>query len=166
MKRSRTGSSSGADSTDPKSSRASSGASPVTRSSGRRASVSVGSRIANTNAIASACGQAHQKAIRPCAVAQAERHAQRLALRRRQPIQPIEHRRAQLVQGRERKLLLRLQPPARATRTPSARSHRSSSSAVLPTPGSPRITSTPPRRSSFPQSTMRLDPDEFELRPI
>ena len=52
--------------------------------------------------------QPDQKPIRRVPRPQPERHAQRVLLRGRKPVQPIEHRRAQLLQGRERELHLRL----------------------------------------------------------
>jgi hypothetical protein len=65
----------------------------------------------------------------------------------------------QLLQGSERQLHLRLNPATRATRRPAANPTASSSKAVLPTPGSPRSTSTPlcPARapSSRPASAAR-----------
>ena len=51
---------------------------------------------------------------------QAERHPQRVPLRCRQPLEPVEQRRAQVVQAGERELHLGLHAAARATRQPAA----------------------------------------------
>ena len=103
--------------------------------------------------------QPDQKPIRRVPRTQPERHAERLPLRTGKPVQAIEHRRAQLLQRRERELHLRLaRPTARATRNPDAASIAYSSSAVLPTPGSPRTTSTRlcPARTAVEQPLQRL----------
>ena len=52
--------------------------------------------------------QPHQKPIRRVPRPQPERYPERVLLRGRKPLQPIQHRRAQLLQGRERELHLRL----------------------------------------------------------
>jgi hypothetical protein len=52
--------------------------------------------------------QPHEKPIRSVPRPQPERNPQRIPLRRRKPVQPIQQRRAQLLQARERKLHLRL----------------------------------------------------------
>ncbi len=60
-------------------------------------------------------GQADEQAIRHHPGVQPERCLKRIALRTREPIKPIEQRRAQLVKRRERQLHLRLHPVARRT---------------------------------------------------
>ena len=75
--------------------------------------------------------------------AQAERRRQRIALRARQPLEPVQHRRAQLLQTRRTGAPSRTQrPPLARARQPDARSDRYSNSAVFPNPASPRKTST------------------------
>jgi hypothetical protein len=64
-------------------------------------------------------GQTDQKVIWRAPGTEAERHAERIALGRRQTLQAIQQRRAQLLQPRERKLHLGLH--ARATRHPTPR---------------------------------------------
>jgi hypothetical protein len=85
-------------------------------------------------------GQADQEPVRCRARTEAERGPQRVTLRRRQTLQAVQHRRAQMVQHGERQFHLRLDAPARATRQPEACPARYSKSAVLPTPGSPCTT--------------------------
>ncbi len=53
-------------------------------------------------------GQADQEAVRGRAGADAERGPQRILLRHRKPLNPVKHRRAQLLQPGERQLHLRL----------------------------------------------------------
>ena len=55
-------------------------------------------------------GQPDQEPVRRRARGQAERDPQRVALRRREPVEVIQHRRAQLMQPREGQLHLRLDP--------------------------------------------------------
>ena len=66
----------------------------------------------------------HQEAIRGGAIAAARTRPQRIPLRTGQPIQPVQHRRAQLMQPRERELHLRLN--ARHPEGPTPRRGRSS----------------------------------------
>jgi hypothetical protein len=87
-------------------------------------------------------GQAHQEAIGRRPRAEAQRGPQRLLLRRRQPVEPIQHGRTQLMQTRRRQLHPRLHPGGALDPAPSRTSGQVSSSAVLPTSGSPLITST------------------------
>ena len=54
--------------------------------------------------------QPHQEPVRRRAAAEAERGPQRLLLRPRQALQPVQHRRQQLMQPGERQLHLRLHP--------------------------------------------------------
>ena len=54
--------------------------------------------------------EADEKTIRPGARAQAKRGRERLTLGRRQPLEPVEQRRTQLVKTRKRKLHLGLHP--------------------------------------------------------
>ncbi len=70
----------------------------------------------------------------------AVRSASRCGTGRR--FEAIEHRRQQLMQPGERELHLRLDPHGARHRQPDACSTTYSNSAVLPTPGSPRTTST------------------------
>jgi hypothetical protein len=73
--------------------------------------------------------------------AQPEGAAQRVALWGRDALEAVEHRGAQLVQARERELHLRFEARG-ADNAQVARGLRAySSTAVLPTPGSPRTTS-------------------------
>jgi hypothetical protein len=63
--------------------------------------------------------QAHEEPVRRTAIAYAERRPERLALRTREPVQPVHERRAQLLQPRVRELHLRLdagRPRDRAAR--------------------------------------------------
>ena len=53
-------------------------------------------------------GQAHQEAVRRGTCTDTERGPQRITLRRRQGLQPVQHRRAQLMQPGERQFHLRL----------------------------------------------------------
>ena len=101
--------------------------------------------------------------------AQAERRAQRVALRVRQLLETAEHGRAQRVQAGERELHLGLDASRPDDRHPSAASGTCRRSAVLPAPASPRSTSTwlwPARtpatsRSSTPRSLARsTKPDD------
>ena len=73
---------------------------------------------------------------------QPERDAQRIPLRTRQLLEPVESGRAQLMQSGKRELHLGLHARGSRDTTPDARSATYSSSAVLPTPASPRSTST------------------------
>ena len=89
---------------------------------------------------------------------QAQRDAQRVPLRLRERVEPVEHRRAQLMQAGERQLHLGLDArdlrDAEPGRLPSAWR----SSAVLPMPASPRTTRTalcPPRASASNRSSTR-----------
>ena len=63
-------------------------------------------------------GQADEKAIGRVPGGQAERGAQRIALRTREPFEPIEHRRAQLMQPGERELHLGLDARSASHATP------------------------------------------------
>ena len=86
--------------------------------------------------------QPDEEPVRRVAVAQAERRAERIALRAGQALEPVHERRAQLLQPGERELHLRLD--ARRADDVAARTRaatRYSSSALLPTPASPRSTS-------------------------
>ena len=88
-------------------------------------------------------GQPDQETVRGLPGAAAERDVQRLALRFRQFIEVVHQRRAQLLQPGECELHVGLHAGHlhdAESRTPALR--RSSSSAVLPTPASPRSTST------------------------
>ena len=87
-------------------------------------------------------GQPQHEALRRAAVPQTEGRAERVALRSREAVQTVQQRRAQLVQPREGELGVRLH--AGRTDHPVAgtsASTRYSSSADLPIPASPRITS-------------------------
>ena len=86
-------------------------------------------------------GEADEEAVRRRSGTEAERRAQRIALRHREPLELVEHRRQQLMQPGEGELHLRLDTGGTHQRKPDACSARWSSSAVLPTPGSPRKTS-------------------------
>ena len=102
--------------------------------------------------------QSDQERIRSRSGAQPEGDAKRVALGIRQTLRSVEDRRAQLLKRRERELHLSLDPdgPQRpATAAPPRPSQ--SSSAVLPTPGSPCTTRTPPSppRAAFQQPVER-----------
>ena len=65
-------------------------------------------------------GQADQEAVGSRTRRQAQRHTQGRLLRLRKSAQPAEHRRAQLMQSRERQFHLGLTPAILATRKPDA----------------------------------------------
>jgi hypothetical protein len=87
-----------------------------------------------------------------------DRGPQRVQVRpARNPLEPIEHRRAKLMQAGERKLHLGLDSRGLRHATPRRPLDAYSSSAVLPTPGSPRITSarlSPARTTSSSRSSV------------
>ena len=86
--------------------------------------------------------QAHDEPVRRRPRDEAERGPQRVLLRQRQPLSAAEHRRAELMQPRERQLHLRLHAGRPRQLAAVFLPATWSSSVVLPTPGSPRTTRT------------------------
>ena len=87
--------------------------------------------------------QPDEEAIRRLARPQAERRAKRIALRTRQLLQPVQHRRAQLLQRRRTRAPSRTRPRRVARRGILPRAPTGiPASAVFPNPASPRSTST------------------------
>ena len=112
--------------------------------------------------------QAHEEPIRRLARAQPEHDLERLTLRSRKPIEPVEQRPAQLMQTRVAELHLRLHAHRRTTVTSDAASIRYCSRAVFPIPASPRSTNDrlSPRRIDESASSSSAHSLERPNRPV